>query len=132
MRQSTTGVVYGVELPEDTFRHLTCRGLSWIINGQRCQQFELEDMPAYCSSGLGSPRSYWHIKWTEKYAPAHRVHVDSVQEGPAMIDPVSRIFVAPRVVISPDAFVRDVVQQQLYWDATNNNFTNRQPVVSSS
>ena len=102
------------------------------FNGQRCQQFELEDMPAYCSSGLGSPRSYWHIKWTEKYAPAHRVHVDSVQEGPAMIDPVSRIFVAPRVVISPDAFVRDVVQQQLYWDATNNNFTNRQPVVSSS
>ena len=125
MRQPTTGVVYGVELPEDKFRKLTCRGLTWIINGQHYQQFEPEDMPAYCSSGLRSPHSYRDIKWTERYAPAYEVQVDPVQEGLTMADPVSRIVVAPRLVIPPDAFVHDVVEHQLYWHATSNKFVQR-------
>ena len=132
VRQPATGVVYGVELPEDKFRKLTCRGLAWIINGKNYQQFEPEDMPAYCSSGLGSPRSYWDIKWTERYAPAHRVQVDPVREGLAMADPLSRIVVAPRVVIPPDALVHDVVQVQPHWEATNNEFTIWHPDLLSS
>ena len=94
-------------------------------NGKQHQQFEPEDMPAYCSSGLRSPHSYRDIKWTERYTPTYEVQVDPVQEGLTMADPVSRIVVAPRLVIPPDAFVHDVVEHQLYWHATSNKFVQR-------
>ena len=111
VRQPATGVVHCVQLRPHAFRILTCRGLTWTINGKSYQEFEPEDMLAYTSSGLSSPRLYWDIKWpTEGYAPGRRVQVDPVRQGLAMADPLSRI-VAPRgVVMPPNTLVHDVLQ----------------------
>ena len=136
VRQPATDVVYGVKLPEDKFRKLTCRGLTWIINGENYQKFEPEDRPAYHSGALRPPQPYWDLKWPERYGPGYRVQVDPVREGLAMADPLSRIVVAQRVttrvVIPPDRLVHDVVQNQLYWDAASNKFTNWQLDLLSS
>ena len=110
VRQPATDVVYGVKLPEDKFRKLTCRGLTWIINGKNYQNFEPEDRPAYHSGALRPPQPYWDLKWTERYEPGKSVEVDPVREGLAVAEPLSRIVVAPKGVRHPDALVHEVLQ----------------------